>query len=146
MQALSSGEAEFVAVVKAGSMALGVRSLLRDMGLDLKKLVLHTDSSAALGMCKRAGLGRVRHLDTRVLWLQTFVRDGTFILRKIKGTENSADLGTKEVPGTLMWRYLKELGFQLRTAPHASALKAAVSALTVKSRIALEAMEFEAVD
>ena len=49
VQALSSGEAEFVAVVKAGSMALGVRSLLRDMGMDLKKLVLHTDSSAALG-------------------------------------------------------------------------------------------------
>ena len=110
--------------------------------------MLHTDSSAALGMCKRAGLGRVRHLDTGLLWLQTFVRDGTFVIRKIKGTENSADLGTKEVPGTLMWRYLKELGFQPRTAPHASALKAAVSSVTVKSRAASasDAVEFEVVD
>ena len=87
------------------------------------------------------------HLDTGLLWLQTFVKDGTFTIRKIKGTENSADLGTKEVPGPVMWRCLRELGFQPRTAPHAAALKASVGSLTVRSRVAaLESMQFQRVD
>jgi len=130
VQALSSGEAEFVALVKAGSLALGMKSLLVDMGSSVSKVVLYTDSTAAKGMCQRGGLGRVRHLDTGLLWIQNFVRDGTFALRKILGTENSADLGTKEVSAPTMWKYLKELGFQLRDKPHEKALKAAVGSIS----------------
>ena len=66
---LSSGEAEFYGVVKASGLALGQQSLLRDLGLELLVRVW-TDSSAAMGICARRGLGQLRHIATHTLWVQ----------------------------------------------------------------------------
>ncbi len=91
---LSSGEAEFYGVVKAAGMGLGYRSLLADLGVELPVRVW-TDSSAAIGVCSRQGLGKLRHLDTHTLWVQQAVRSGRIDLRKVPGTQNPADLLTK---------------------------------------------------
>ena len=96
--ALSSGEAEYYGTVKAGGMGLGYQSLLRDLGVDLK-IRVWTDSTATIGICGRDGLGKLRHIDTQCLWLQHQVRGGRIDLRKIKGTENPADVFTKHLPG-----------------------------------------------
>ena len=92
--ALSSGEAEFYGVVRGAGHGLGFQALLRDLGITAK-LRLWTDSSAALGICSRQGLGKLRHIDTHTLWVQQAVRSGRFELKKIKGDENPADLLTK---------------------------------------------------
>ncbi len=94
--ALSSGEAEFYGVVKAGGVSLGFQSLLADVGLKLPVRVW-TDSSATLGICGRQGLGRLRHIDTQCLWIQQRVRDGAVQLYKVRGEENPADLFTKHL-------------------------------------------------
>ena len=60
---LSSGEAEFYGLVKAAGAGLGPQSLMKDVGLDLPVCVW-TDSSAALGIASRSGLGKFRHLET----------------------------------------------------------------------------------
>ncbi len=54
-----------------------------------------TDSSAAKSFVCRRGLGKLRHLQIRDLWLQTEVRDGRLEVRKVLGTQNPADLMTK---------------------------------------------------
>ena len=54
-----------------------------------------TDSSAAIGICSRQGLGKLRHLDTHTLWVQQAVRSRRFELKKVLGEENPADLFTK---------------------------------------------------
>ena len=64
--ALSSGEAELISLVRGPGQGLGVQSLLRDLGVSSRVTIL-TDASAAIGMCKRTGVGKVRHLDTRLL-------------------------------------------------------------------------------
>ncbi len=92
--ALSSGEAEFGGVVRAAGQGLGYQSLLRDLGVDVP-LRVWTDSSAAIGICSRQGLGKLRHLDTQTLWVQQAVRTGRVDLRQIDGEENPADLLTK---------------------------------------------------
>jgi hypothetical protein len=92
--ALSSGEAEFNGVVKGAGVGLGYQSLLRDLGIDLP-LRVWTDSSAAIGICSRQGLGKLRHLDTHTLWVQQAVRSGRVDLRKVAGEANPADLFTK---------------------------------------------------
>ena len=61
--ALSSGEAEFNGVVRGAGQGLGYKALLQDLGVDVP-LRLWTDSSAAIGICSRQGLGKLRHLDT----------------------------------------------------------------------------------
>ena len=92
--ALSSGEAEYVAIVKAVAEALGLQSLARDLGEDVPVFVL-TDSAAARGIANRVGLGKIRHLDTRLLWLQELVRDGRVRVRRVRGDSNPADHLTK---------------------------------------------------
>ena len=108
--ALSSGEAEFVAQVKSGSIALGVKSLCRDSG-DEVSIELGSDSSAAKGVLGRLGLGKIRHLETGLLWIQHFVDKQVFKLKKLCGkTQNSADVGTKDLSEADMRRCLAMAG------------------------------------
>jgi hypothetical protein len=95
--ALSSGEAEFNGVIRAAGMGLGYQSLLEDLGLKVP-LRVWTDSSAAIGICSRQGLGKLRHLDTHMLWVQQAVRSRRIDLRKVAGEENPADMFTKHLP------------------------------------------------
>ncbi len=92
--ALSSGEAEFNGVVRGSGAGLGYQSLLSDLGQGLA-LRVWTDSSAAMGICARQGLGKLRHIDTHTLWVQQAVRSRRLELRKIAGEANPADLFTK---------------------------------------------------
>ena len=92
--ALSSGEAEFNGVVRGAGVGLGYQSLLEDLGIAVG-LRVWTDSSAAIGICSRQGLGKLRHLDTHTLWVQQAVRSRRIDLRKVAGEVNPADLFTK---------------------------------------------------
>ena len=93
---LSSGEAEFYGLVKASGMGLGFQALMRDAGVELP-VTAYTDSSAAMGISARQGLGKLRHLDTHSLWLQQAVRSGRIAIRKVRGEYNPADLFTKHI-------------------------------------------------
>ena len=95
-------------VVKGASDGLGLHSLARDLGLDLS-IELHTDSSAALGICWRTGIGRVRHLAVGQLWVQERLRAGEFRLYKVDGTENPADLLTKHLAAASVGACLRRL-------------------------------------
>merc|ERR1712122_242366 len=72
---LSSGEAELAGIVKGTAEALGLRSLAADLGLTVG-IQVHADSAAAIGICRRSGIGRVRHLATGQLWVQERVLSG----------------------------------------------------------------------
>jgi len=75
-------------------MGLGYQALLADLGITAD-LRVWTDSSAAMGIAGRQGLGKLRHLDTHTLWLQQAVRSKRLELKKVAGTSNPADLFTK---------------------------------------------------
>ena len=68
--------------------------MLKDIGIQVS-VTLFTDSSAARGIIHRAGLGKLRHLETGYLWLQAAVAGKRMQVRKVRGTENPADLFTK---------------------------------------------------
>ena len=95
--ALSSAEAEFYGMIEGVTRAKGLLSLARELGFEDLSTVVHlgTDSSAAKSFVRRRGLGRMRHLEIRDLWLQKEVREGKVVVNKILGTENPADLMTK---------------------------------------------------
>ena len=92
--ALSSAESELAVVTKAVAEGLGIHSVLSDFGVSIR-LELHSDATAAIGICKRQGLGRVRHLATADLWIQQKVRSKEFQLYKLPGKDNPSDLFTK---------------------------------------------------
>ena len=61
-----------------------------------------SDSTAAFGMCHRLGAGRVRHIETRYLWLQTHVNSGNIQVNKVPSASNAADVGTKEATTVML--------------------------------------------
>ena len=93
---LSSGEAELGGVVKGGAEGLGIEAIAADLGMPLA-LSVHADSSAAIGIWRRSGIGRVRHLAVGQLRVQDHLRRGAFRLFKVRGSENPADLCTKQL-------------------------------------------------
>ena len=108
--ALSTGEAELASVVKASSEALGLRSLLADLGEEVCIEVV-SDATAALGMVKRQGLGKVRHLAVADLWCQQRALRGDIHYSKIAGKANPSDMMTKGLGAVDIIRYMAEIGF-----------------------------------
>ena len=94
-------------------MALGFRSMAADLGENVR-IVLRSDSSAALGIGGRQGLGKLRHLEIGYLWLQDVLQQKRLSIRKVKGTENQADLGTKHLDFEDTYKHLVFLGFDFR--------------------------------
>ena len=72
-------------------------------------ITLYADSSAARGIIHRAGLGKLRHLETGYLWLQSAVKSKKLQVRTVLGTENPADLLTKHLASADMWKHLEKL-------------------------------------
>ena len=76
---LSSGEAEYYGCVKAGSQALGMKSMLEDLGVKGKRLRIKTDASCAKSLSARRGLGGAKHIEVSQLWIQNKIQDGSMI-------------------------------------------------------------------
>ena len=92
--ALSSGEAEYYASVKAASELLGLRALAEDLGWRFD-IWMWVDSTAAKSIASRLGNGKLRHLDVRFLWLQEATRNRSLRVKKIEGKRDPADILTK---------------------------------------------------
>ena len=124
--------------MKAASEALGLQSVAEDLGVKLR-IALCTDSSAAVGICRRAGIGRVRHLAAGQLWIQELVRDEVLDLYKVKGELNPADLLTKPLGRAVLDGHLERL--RLRRVEGRAASAPAASA-EVDTSLAVPAPRF----
>ena len=91
-----SGEAEYYALIKCGSVGFGLISVLSDMSFAME-LVLKTDSAAAKGTASRRGLGKARHIQTCFLWLQERVMARELVIQKVRSDDNLADLLTEHL-------------------------------------------------
>ena len=109
--ALSSAEAEFYAMIEGVTRAKGLLNLAKELGFTNIENVIHlgTDSSAAKSFVCRRGLGKMKHLEIRDLWLQKEVSDGKLVVSKVKGVENPADLMTKILGWKEIQRRLKDM-------------------------------------
>ena len=107
--ALSTGEAELGALVKGVAEGEGLVSLLKDFDFDVT-LCVESDAAAAIGITRRLGLGRVRHLAVSDLWIQQKVRQGSVVVEKVPGTRNTSDMCTKALDGTRLEELMKRAG------------------------------------
>ena len=107
--ALSSGEAELGGICRGASTGLGLQALAADLHIHLNLEIL-TDATAAIGICRRRGLGKIRHLHVSDLWVQDRLRCGDFKLTKVLGTDNPADFLTKHVSRDIMVRHMETIG------------------------------------
>ena len=75
-------------------------------------ITLYTDAIAAIGIARRRGIGRIRHLDTEDLWIHEKCRTNEIDLQKIDGKNNPADLFTKHLGRSDMQTHLQFLGVE----------------------------------
>ena len=78
---LSSAEAELNGICRGASTSLGLQTVAKDLCF-LWSLGIQTDATAAVGICRRRGLGRIRHLAKADLWVQDRLRSKDFSLFK----------------------------------------------------------------
>eukprot|EP00439_Symbiodinium_sp_Y106_P058645 s3472_g8.t1 len=98
---LSSGEAEFIALVGGTCEALYLADWMRFLLSPMTKVRVkcRTDSAACRGVCNRLGCGRIRHLHAGLLWAQSAVQTKEIELGSIPGADNPSDIGTKPLNG-----------------------------------------------
>ncbi len=70
-----------------------------EMGLKMKVRV-RTDSSAAKGVVKRSGSGKMKHMAAKHLWIQEVVRQGIVDVTTIDTLHNTADSSTTPSAGS----------------------------------------------
>ena len=91
-----------------------MQSLCKDLGWSYK-LRVHSDAVAPIGIARRRGLGKIRHLDVEDLWVQSKVRDKVVELVKVAGVDNPADILTKYVDRGILAKMLQRLGMTQRS-------------------------------
>ena len=108
--ALSSAEAEVYAAVSTCCDAIYMMRCLEFVFEQSVGIQLLIDNSAARQILMRAGVGRVRHLSVKILWLQQQVEKKTVNVAAVASSDNIADLGTKRLPCHTMRRLMYVVG------------------------------------
>ena len=86
-----------------------MQSVAADLGYELS-LRVWVDSTAARAVASRTGLGKVRHLEARYLWVQEAFKGGRLQVKKVAGVDNPADVATKGLGEADATRLLGSVG------------------------------------
>ena len=108
---LSTDESELHGIANGIQVAVGMKSMWAGLNM-VKPLRIHSDATAAIGIARRRGLGKLRHLDVEDLWVQEKVRSKAVEICKVLGTDNPADIFTKYVDAAILNKALKQMGLR----------------------------------
>ncbi|EDR06651.1 retrovirus-related pol polyprotein [Laccaria bicolor S238N-H82] len=98
--ALSTTEAEYMALTHAAQQALWMYSFMSEIGLARKfPAILHGDNAASIALTLNTkGHARAKHIDIRHHYIRERVAEGEIGLVQIPSEENLADIFTKPLP------------------------------------------------
>ena len=69
-----------------------------------------TDNSAARQLVARQGVGRIRHLSGKILWIQDAVLAGEVQMGQVPTLVNFSDIGTRSLTRSRLYFLLHEIG------------------------------------
>ena len=95
---LSSAESELHSMVGGCCDGIFIRSCLQFLVSGEVEHHQFTDNSAARQLISRQGVGRIRHLSGKLLWMQSKVMDGSVVIHQVPTLWNFSDVGTKSLP------------------------------------------------
>ena len=93
--------------------AVFTRTLLDELGVQVN-IVMKSDSTSGIALMQRRGLGRLRHLQVKELWLQEKVRAGDIQVEYVPTQENMADVLTKGLGTIKMEQLVNKIGLVSR--------------------------------
>ncbi|GAB2294239.1 hypothetical protein Dimus_038287 [Dionaea muscipula] len=96
--ALSSTEAEYIAITDCFKEAIWIQGLLKEISVLDRNCTVYTDSQSALHLCKNpVHHERTKHVDVRFHFVRDIIAAGTLDISKVPTEDNPADMGTKIV-------------------------------------------------
>ncbi|XP_038981679.1 secreted RxLR effector protein 161-like [Phoenix dactylifera] len=109
--ALSTTEAEYMALTEAAKEAIWLRGLVQDLGLEQDRLDINCDSQSALHLARdQMYHERTKHVDVRYHFIRDLVENGDVRLQKIYTAHNPADMFTKPITAVKFRTFLNLIG------------------------------------
>lgn len=98
--ALSTTEAEYMALTEAVKEALWLKGICIELGFEQDSVEIHCDSQSAISLAKNSvHHERTKHIDYKLHFIRDHITAGTIKVSKIHTSLNPADMLTKGVPG-----------------------------------------------
>ena len=96
--ALSTTEAEYVAITEARKELIWLKRLMEELGKVQEDAKLWSDSQSAIHLAKNSAYhSRTKHIKLRYHFIRAALEDGSVSLGKIHTYENPTDMFTKVV-------------------------------------------------
>ena len=109
--AKSSTEAEYVALSEAGSEAIWLRLLLKELGHPQESTCIYIDNNASNDWAHDAEKHqRTKHIDIHHHYIRELVDNKQIVVLRVDSKENTADILTKPLGSVLFNKHLKGLG------------------------------------
>ena len=101
-------------MLKGSVEALGLSAISEELGFTFRAPRVGSDSTAAKGTCSRHGLGKLKHLELKSLWIQEAARAKRIVVVKEFSETNFGDLMTKHLTEEKMTALLQSAGYEFR--------------------------------
>ncbi|KAF3660487.1 hypothetical protein FXO38_12137 [Capsicum annuum] len=96
--ALSTTEAEYMAITEAVKDAIWLQGLLKELGIRQETITIFCDSQSVIQLVKNQVYhAKMKHIDVRYHFIREIIEEGGVTVQKIKTTKNLVDILTKVV-------------------------------------------------
>ncbi|GJX09753.1 retrovirus-related pol polyprotein from transposon TNT 1-94 [Tanacetum coccineum] len=114
--AMSSAEAEYVALSASCAQVMWMRTQLQDYGFNYNKIPLYCDSQSAIAIsCNPVQHSRTKHIHTRYHFIKEQVENGIIELYFVRTEYQLADMFTKALPEDRFKYLVRRIGMRCLT-------------------------------
>ncbi|GJU27432.1 retrovirus-related pol polyprotein from transposon TNT 1-94 [Tanacetum coccineum] len=111
--AISSTEAEYIALSGCGAQILWMRSQLIDYGFQFNKIPLYCDNKSAIALCcNNVQHSRAKHIDVHYHFIKEQIENGIVELYFVWTEYQLADIFTKPLPREIFNFLIEKLGMR----------------------------------
>nr|GFA17436.1 retrovirus-related Pol polyprotein from transposon TNT 1-94 [Tanacetum cinerariifolium] len=114
--AMSSAEAEYVALSASCAQVMWMRTQLQDYGLNYNKIPLYCDSQSAIAIsCNPVQYSRTKDIHTRYHFIKEQIENGIIKLYFVRTEYHLADMFTKALPEDRFKYLVRRIGMRCLT-------------------------------
>nr|GFB87111.1 retrovirus-related Pol polyprotein from transposon TNT 1-94 [Tanacetum cinerariifolium] len=114
--AMSSAEAEYVALSVSCAQVVWMRTQLQDFGFNYNKISLYCDSQSAISIsCNPVQHSRTKHIHTRYYFIKEQVKNGIIELYFVRTEYQLAYMFTKALPENRFKYLVRRIGMRCLT-------------------------------
>lgn len=113
--ALSSTEAEYIALSEACQEGIWLMQLMKDFHVtDLSQMIIFEDNQSCIKLVKTERVGaRSKHIDTKHHFIRDLMNDGRFVLEYCPSEMMMADILTKPLEAVKTQKFMTQLGLNM---------------------------------